>query len=211
MAAAVARGYATASTSAGDRDDAVHAMTVSVKRIIEAYYSREPWVNYLQGCGMGGRQGLVEAERYPQDFDGIIAGAPAPALTAGNLSKFTSTGGRLLLYHGSADPVQPPTATIDYFRAASAADGPEPGRRIRLFLLPDVAHCGGGDGPDTVDFVSALEMWVEKDRPPDRIVASRLRNGIADLTRPLCPYPGVATYTGSGSRSDAASFVCKAR
>ena len=210
MAAAVARGYATASTSAGDRDVAVHAMTMSVKRIIEAYYGREPWVNYLQGCGMGGRQGLIEAERYPEDFDGVIAGAPAPTLTASNISKFTSTGGRLLLYHGTADPVQPPAATIDYFRTVSKADGSDSGRRIRLFLLPDVAHCGGGDGPDTADFVSALETWVEKNRPPDRIIASRFRNGVADLTRPLCPYPSVATHAGTGSTSDAASFVCRA-
>lgn len=191
MAAAVSRGYATASTSAGDRDDAVHEMTVRVKRIVEAYFSREPWVNYMQGCGLGGRQGLLAAERFPDDFDGVIAGAPALDRRAADLTKFTSTGGRLLLYHGAADPVQPPAATIEYFQAVSRVDGPNPERRIRLFMLPDVAHCGGGDGADTADFLSALETWVEKNQPPDRIVATRLRNGVADLTRPLCPYPSV--------------------
>jgi pimeloyl-ACP methyl ester carboxylesterase len=209
MAAAVARGYATASTSAGNRDDAVHEMTVRVKRIVEAYFGREPWMNYLQGCGLGGRQGVVEAERYPEDFDGVIAGAPSLDRRTADLRKFTSTGGRLLLYHGTADPTAPPAATIDYFRAVSTADGADPGSRIRLFLLPDVAHCGGGEGPDTADFVSALEAWLEKNHPPDRILASRLRNGVADLTRPLCPYPAVATYSGAGSQNDAASFLCR--
>jgi len=71
-------------------------------------------------------------------------------------------------------------------------------------------HCGGGDGPNQFDAVAALERWVEQGQPPESIVASNSRNGRVDRTRPLCPYPQVARYTGTGRTDDAASFVCKA-
>jgi feruloyl esterase len=319
MAEPVARGFATASTDTS-ASPAVHAMTVTAKRIIESYYGRSPWVTFFNGCGTGGRQGLVAAERYPDDFDGIIAGAPAltspqasvvtlapdparrlsdaqlarvadavlaacdradgladgvvsdperctfdPATlacpaggvacltppqvetvrawyaagfakgsergwrlspddrsrvaapvskpgaavdaTTRNLSTFTSTGGRLLLYQGWADPTVPAGTTIEYYRTVTRAR-PDQASAVRLFMLPGVGHCGGGEGADTADLARALETWVEKRQPPDRIEASRLRNGQVERTRPLCAYPAVSTYTG-GSASDAASFVCR--
>ena len=76
----------------------------------------------------------------------------------------------------------------------------------RLFMAPGIAHCGGGEGPN--DF-AALEQWVEHGKAPDMIRASHATNGKVDRTRPLCPYPQVATYTGSGSIDDAANFACK--
>jgi feruloyl esterase len=72
-----------------------------------------------------------------------------------------------------------------------------------------MAHCGGGPGPNTFDMQAALELWVERGTPPERIIATRSLNGIVDRTRPLCPYPQVASYTGSGDTNDAAGFVCK--
>jgi feruloyl esterase len=78
----------------------------------------------------------------------------------------------------------------------------------RLFMAPGVSHCGGGDGPDEFDPITALEQWVEKGKPPDRIIASRIRDGKTERTRPLCPYPQVATYKGTGSTDDAANFSC---
>jgi feruloyl esterase len=74
-----------------------------------------------------------------------------------------------------------------------------------------MAHCRGGEATDTFDAVRALEQWVEKKIAPDRIVASRIRAGAVDRTRPLCPYPQIAQYTGSGSTEDAASFQCGIR
>ena len=79
----------------------------------------------------------------------------------------------------------------------------------RLFMAPGMAHCGGGPGPNTFDMQAALEQWVEHGTAPERIIATRSLNGIVDRTRPLCPYPQLASYKGSGDTNDAASFVCK--
>ena len=77
-------------------------------------------------------------------------------------------------------------------------------------MAPGMGHCGGGEGPNTFDMVGALEQWVEHGRAPDQIVASHSTSGAVDRTRPLCPYPQVAVYTGTGSIDEAANFVCKA-
>src|SRR5882672_4498238 len=79
----------------------------------------------------------------------------------------------------------------------------------RLFMVPGMAHCGGGEGPNTFDMVSALEQWVEHGKAPDQIIASHSTNGVVDRTRPLCPYPQVAVYKGTGSIDDAANFTCR--
>jgi feruloyl esterase len=75
-------------------------------------------------------------------------------------------------------------------------------------MAPGVNHCRGGEGPDTFDALAAVEEWVEKGVAPDRLIASRRREGKVDRTRPLCPYPQVARYKGSGSSDDAANFAC---
>jgi feruloyl esterase len=77
-------------------------------------------------------------------------------------------------------------------------------------MAPGMAHCRGGDGPDTFDAVTALEDWVERGKAPDQIIASHSTAGKVDRTRPLCPYPQVAKYKGTGSIDEAANFVCRA-
>ncbi len=79
----------------------------------------------------------------------------------------------------------------------------------RLFMVPGMGHCGGGEGTSSFDMPAALEQWVEEKKAPDRIVASRVRNGKVDRTRPLCPYPQIAVYKGTGSTDDEANFVCR--
>ena len=79
----------------------------------------------------------------------------------------------------------------------------------RLFMAPGMAHCGGGPGPNTFDMQAALEQWVERGTAPARIIATRAVSGVVDRIRPLCPYPQLASYKGSGDTNDAASFVCK--
>ena len=390
MAAGLRRGYAAASNDTGHSDAgaqfalnreklvdfayrAMHEMTVQSKTIVGAFYSRPPRLSYYQGCSTGGRQGMMEAQRYPDDFDAIIAGAPvynmvhlnvsqtalqvhmlknperivpqskvtlvanaavaacdagdgvkdniindprackfdpgtlackagdaADCLTAGevasarqlyapvktksgeivypgrsagvesgwaaripvagkpvnplwgdmprfvghrdanwdamsfdldkdlaltlknasfieasdpNLSKFKARGGKLLLWHGWADPGPAPENTINYYsQATKAAGGGSPDDWMRLFLLPGVAHCGGGVGPDQADFLGALERWREQGVAPGQITASRNpgRGGLTPMTRPLCPFPQVAKYKGTGSTDEAANFVCAA-
>jgi feruloyl esterase len=80
---------------------------------------------------------------------------------------------------------------------------------VRLYMVPGMNHCQGGVGTSTVDWLGALEAWVENGKAPDQIVASKVTSGKIERTRPLCPFPQVATYKGSGSTDDAANFSCK--
>ena len=387
MATAIGRGYATASTDTGHTGNtasfglghpekvadfgwrAVHEMTVTAKRIVAAYYSQAPRWSYWNGCSAGGRQALKEVQRFPADFDGVIAGAPGldwtgraaqamrvatalektpasrllppqrellhraaveacdardgvkdglisdpqrcpfdPAIlqckgsetacltssqvetarliysdgvaargerrTAGlargselgwtdlgwtasaratgneqfrflvfgdaswnpltfdfesaivradandrdtinaldpNIRAFLDRGGKLIQYHGWSDPqIAPGNSARYYERVAQELGGAD---RIhdayRLFMVPGMGHCGGGDGPNTFDMVTALERWVEQRQAPDEIVASHAVRGVIDRTRPLCPYPQVAQYQGTGSIDEAAHFACR--
>jgi len=414
MAAALRAGYATASTDTGHAGGvadgrfalghpelvidfgyrAIHEMTVKGKQIVEAFYGTAPREAYFVGCSTGGRQGLAEAQRYPDDYSGIVSGAPAidwphllisgvwnaqatlkdPAsyipptkLTAineatlaacdgtdgvkdglvadgrqckfdpsslvcregdsatcltpkqaealqkiytgprsadgkqiypgrppgvergwdtfttgsepgqaaslilggaylkyfvlqdanadpmafdfatdmkkvdkddkniaalqtfnANLKPFRDRGGKLILYHGWGDDAISPLNTINYFKMVvdkttggpKAADASAPedaafqqaarktGDFMRLFMVPGMNHCGGGPGPNTFDAVTALSNWVEKKQAPDVLLGSHMTNGVADLTRPLCPYPQVAQYSGQGDVKDAANFSC---
>ena len=104
--------------------------------------------------------------------------------------------------------------TINYYNNVAAATGGlnKLTNSVRLFMAPGVNHCDGGDGPFDFDSIGVLEEWVEKGKVPDRIVAAHFPRGAqpakADRTRPLCAYPQVAKYKGSGSTDDASNFVC---
>ena len=104
-----------------------------------------------------------------------------------------------------------PRNSVNYYKSVLDTMGgaSKVNESYRLFMVPGMAHCGGGDGPDQLDPITALEQWVEKSKVPDQIIASRVREGKTERTRPLCPYPKVATYKGTGSTDDAANFSCK--
>jgi feruloyl esterase len=127
-----------------------------------------------------------------------------------DLAKFKARGGKLLLYHGWADPGPAPENTINYHEAVIRKLGGKQDDWMRLFLMPGVGHCGGGVGPDQADFLSTMERWRESGIAPDQIIATRSagRGGQTEMTRPLCPYPRVAQYSGSGSPNDAKNFSC---
>jgi len=127
-----------------------------------------------------------------------------------NLKPFFASGGKLIQYHGWADPQIQPLSSVGYYeRVLTRMDGEKVKDNYRLFMVPGMAHCGGGEGTSTFDMLAALEQWVEQGRAPDSIPASRVVNGRTDRTRPLCPYPQQAAYQGSGDIDAAASFVCK--
>jgi feruloyl esterase len=385
LAGAVRRGYAGTSTDTGHQGGAgpwmqnpekltdwahrsVHETAVAAKALVNTFYGEAPKFSYFTGCSAGGRQALVAAQRYPADFDGIVAGSPGadwtsraisavrvqqvfekdpaarvpaakfpainaavmnkcdaldgvkdnvlenpkactfdpavlackgtpdnscltpqeietvraiyaspanpkskreiaglapgsetswtdlgwsgPARTTGldlmrfvandpqwtvaqfnfdadvvraedkagimnaldtNLKPFFDRGGKLIHYHGWNDPQISPLNSTQYWdRLVKAMGGANRvSANYRLFMVPGMAHCGGGTGTSTFDMVAALEQWVEGKKAPDSIPASRSEGGKVVRTRPLCAYPQVATYKGTGSTDDAANFVCK--
>lgn len=129
-----------------------------------------------------------------------------------NLKEFFAQGGKLLLYHGWNDGAIAPQNTINYYNSVADAMGGSAKVQdsMRLFMAPGMDHCYGGDGPFDFDTIAALEQWAEKGNAPDRIVAGHLLKGPPkpDRTRPLCPYPQVAKYKGSGGTDEASNFVC---
>lgn len=128
-----------------------------------------------------------------------------------NLRPFIDHGGKLIQYHGWSDPQIEPESSVAYYQSVLQALGGADAVQgsYRLFMVPGMAHCGGGEGASNFDMLTALESWVEKGVLPDRIEAWRVREGKIDRRRPLCPYPQIPTYKGSGSTDDAASFVCR--
>lgn len=391
----VARGYAVANTDTGHQGGggdfswavghpeklidyqyrAVHELTVVGKAITGAHYGRAPEKSYWNGCSTGGRQGLKEAQRYPDDYDAIIAGAPAsnwsalmslsiviqrdlgpqglgvdklgvlkeaaiaacdardgvtdrviaepgqcdfdpaslqcgsgesgqclsanevaaaeriyagvvgedgetlmpgtgvgseplwgayasPQFSIGtsyfrnvvandpswdpvvfdmssdlaraervdggaaramdpNLAPFIERGGKLITYHGTTDGLIPYGNSVNYYESVvDALGGDAVEDSVRLYLVPGMDHCAGGEGAFIIDWLTAMEEWVEEGTAPAALPAAhppmmpgppgaRPARGLA-FTRPVCPYPQVAAYDGSGDDTDAANFRCVA-
>ncbi|MGJ5177494.1 tannase/feruloyl esterase family alpha/beta hydrolase [Bradyrhizobium oligotrophicum] len=158
--------------------------------------------------------------------------------TSADLSAFRARGGRLIMYQGWADELVMPQNTIDYFNALVTFDGSQfksprhgdtrveearfggdeshPALRrtqsyARLYMVPGMYHCNGGPGPNSFAFLPALQDWVENGTPPRSVVATKYVDDTApnvQMTRPLCVFPKIAKYNGSGSTDDAANFTC---
>ena len=126
-----------------------------------------------------------------------------------DLRPFAARKGKLILYHGWADPGLNPLATVDFYEKVLANDA-RAREYVRLFMMPGVLHCAGGMGPWQADWLEAIVDWVEHDRAPDRLdAAAPDRSGKIALTRPLCAYPKRAAYIGQGSTDEARNFVCR--
>jgi Tannase and feruloyl esterase len=126
-----------------------------------------------------------------------------------DLSSFRSRGGKLLMYFGWADTALPPMMGVDYYEKAVAMNGPDTPDFFRLFMVPGMFHCRGGIGTDQFDAMTALINWVENGAAPATLAAARVEQGKVVRTRPLCPYPQVARYSGSGSIDEAGNFACR--
>jgi hypothetical protein len=125
-----------------------------------------------------------------------------------DLSRFEQRGGKILMYFGWADPALNPLTGVEYYEQVSQRMGAATGGFFRLFMVPGMFHCNGGVGADTFDKLGPLAGWVERGTAPDAIPASRVIGGRVLRTRPLCAYPEVARYQGSGSTDDASNFAC---
>ena len=176
-------------------------------------------------------------DRDMADVDLVLA----PILNANStdLSGFKARGGKLLMYHGWADPIVAPQDMIDYHNRVVATQGKQAARALketqtffRLFMVPGMNHCSSGPGPNAFgnlysahivvppppasdaahDAFLALQEWVEHGVAPARIIATKYVNDLPSqgiqMQRPLCPFPAVPRYSGTGDTNDAASFVC---
>jgi feruloyl esterase len=127
-----------------------------------------------------------------------------------DLRPFRNHGGKIIMYHGWSDAGVSPLNSIQYYQSVEKLMGEAPTHDFfRLFLEPGMAHCGGGTGPNTFDMLSALEKWVEENKPPEKVTASQFTDRKLVRTRALCPYPEVASYKGTGSTDQAENFTCK--
>jgi feruloyl esterase len=148
---------------------------------------------------------------YDKDVAASLkAGSEILDVPADGLGKFFKDGGRLLLSHGWSDGLIPAENTVSFYKSMTAKmDRGKAADSVRLFMIPGAGHCGGGDAGVT-DMLSVIDQWVETGKAPDRIVATSPPNQ-RPVSRPLCPYPQIAKYKGSGNTDDAANFECKVR
>jgi feruloyl esterase len=130
--------------------------------------------------------------------------------TSANIQAFVGRGGKFLIYHGWGDQnVAPQHSTQYYDRLVAAMGKSRVEDSVRVYMVPGMGHCGGGEGPNVFDALGALDQWREQGIAPKEIIASRIENGVVTRTRPLCPYPQLAQYKGTGSTDQAENFVCR--
>jgi catechol 2,3-dioxygenase-like lactoylglutathione lyase family enzyme len=145
---------------------------------------------------------------YDKDVTRALqAGGTQLDVASDGLDSFFSGGRKLLLSHGWADGLIPPMNTVNFYTALTTHLGPQRAQDTRLFMIPGMGHCAGGDGPFVFDAITTLDNWVETGHAPERIVVSN-PPGAPTRTRPLCPYPQEAVYSGAGSTDDEKSFRC---
>jgi len=144
------------------------------------------------------------------DFDkDLVRTAGTEAIndaTATLHSSFAGHGGKMIVYHGLSDQGMSTSVLSDWYDRVTPAEGGGPQAWARLFLIPGMTHCGGGQATDRFDMLTAIQAWVEEGRAPDRVVATGA--AFPGVSRPLCPHPQVARYTG-GPQADEKSFACR--
>jgi feruloyl esterase len=162
---------------------------------------------------------------FDRDYKRFGTGVQESLLNAANpdLRKFKAAGGKLMLYQGWNDHTVAPEKTIDYYQTVQRTMGGRASTEsfFRLFMVPGMLHCTGGDGAFAIDYVAYMETWVERAQAPDVMIGAHVEGlgGAAfwlkfpldpatpiSFTRPVYPYPRRAKYKGSGDPNDAASF-----
>jgi feruloyl esterase len=168
---------------------------------------------FAAGLLMLGPNGLFGPYTTAMDMDvdkeALHANDPLVEPASTNLSTFSGDGGKLLLFHGDSDPWFSPLDTLEYYKSLAPANGgaDKVAEWSRMFLVPGMAHCGGGPSLDQFDMLAAVVNWVEKGIAPESVTATG--KAFPGRSRPLCAYPKHAQYTGSGDSEDAKSFRCQ--
>ncbi len=187
-------------------------------------YGTQVYPGFLYDAGIaanGGVPGLLAMGNrglfgpYPTateldvDKEALADSDPLVEPASTNLSTFSSNGGKLLFFHGDSDPWFSPLDTLGYYRSLAAPNGgaDQVAKWSRIFLVPGMAHCGGGPSLDRFDMLSPVVNWVEKGTAPEAIVATG--KAFPGRSRPLCAYPKHAQYKGSGDTQDAGNFTCQ--
>jgi hypothetical protein len=206
---------------------AVHLTAQTAKALIEAFYNSAPVKSYFASCSNGGRQGLMEAERYPVDYDGILSGAPAThfgfrTFVTGDFAAFHKRGGKIIIYQGGDDN---PASNLEFFSSVGTRMGEDTASTfLQLYLFPGMGHCGSGDGPNDFgqwlrpgdtpqnSLFSALMEWVEKGVRPDGVIATKFAidgdpTSAVVKRRRICPYLSARVST----RSSALANACLSR
>ena len=143
------------------------------------------------------------------DREVLHASDPLVEPASTNLSTFSASGGKILLFHGDSDPWFSPLDTLEYYRSLAATNGgaDKVAEWSRMFLVPGMRHCGGGPALDQFDMLGAVSNWVEKGIAPDSVIATG--EAFPGRSRPLCADPKHAQYAGQGDPNDAHSFRCQ--
>ncbi len=169
--------------------------------------------NFVSGLLALGPNGIfgpyTSATELDVDKAALHASDPLVEPASTNLSTFSLNGGKLIFFHGDSDPWFSPLDTLGYYKSLAEANGgaDKVAEWSRIFLVPGMAHCGGGPALDRFDMLTAVVDWVEKDKAPDSVIATGA--AFPGRSRPLCHYPKHAQYNGSGDTQDARNFHCQ--
>jgi len=175
---------------------------------------KEPFsvaTSYFRGLVFHDPQWDFRSFDYDKDIAAsLAAGSEVLDVPSDGLARFLKSDGKLLLSHGWSDGLIPAGNTVDFYKSMIAKTDSKTAREsFRLFMIPGMGHCMGGDAPYVTDMLGVIDEWVENKKAPDTILASR-PPGTRPVSRPLCPYPQIARYKGEGSTDDAANFECRA-
>ncbi|MBS1805595.1 MAG: tannase/feruloyl esterase family alpha/beta hydrolase [Acidobacteria bacterium] len=160
-----------------------------------------------------GKNGLfgpyTTATELDVDKAALHASDPLVEPASTNLSTFSGSGGKLIFFHGDSDPWFSPLDTLGYYKSLAETNGgaEKVDEWSQIFLVPGMAHCGGGPSLDHFDMLSAVVNWVEKGTAPESVIATG--KAFPGRSRPLCAYPKHAHYIGSGNTEEASNFQCR--
>ncbi len=184
----------------------------SEQQLIALIGGNEPFpvaTSYFRDIVFGDPQWDYESYDYDQDLKATFkAASDILDVPTDGLSRFFQGGGKLLLSHGWADGLIPASNTVKFCKSMTANMDPEKAAdSVRLFMVPGMGHCGGGNAPSVIDMLSVIDQWASEGKAPDSIIASQPPNE-EPMTRLICPYPHIAEYKGKGDIDDAANFIC---